>query len=344
MHVISYAHIRDGVLYHGTLSDLDGTPKATWSYEKGGKKVTHDQPIDMPTFRSMWNRVGKLEVFQRNRVRDPERPVDPNADHVIMIAFGQSDQPQTVNFAIPAGETDPQFLSWLKSLNVPKGSMTPEPPALPKRRRQEDEPRDDFAATREKVYVKFFGDRFKVDRGEAGDGPAIDVYVFKPGENARGVERDFYTLVTGGMSDRRMRVPDSVKHQRAELVLYSDKPTDEQIGMLRWLAGLPHVQKRTWYAQGTTMTNGQPPRPIFEDSDLDCFLFLESIVDRDSDMRKKLEVDGDSTDLLWVVPITEAECQFILDESLNEFLDILDEKGHTHTLDEGRRSFVKSRR
>ena len=173
MHLIDYGHKKDGVLYHGTLSDLDGVTRATWSYEKGGKKVTHDQPIDLPTFRSLWNRVGKLEVFQRNRVRDQDRPVDPVADHVISIVFGDKNNPQRAFFAVPAAESDPQFVSWIKSLNIPRGSMTPEPPALPVRKAPKKA--GGHADKREKVYEEFFGDRWMVDRGEAGEGPAIDV-------------------------------------------------------------------------------------------------------------------------------------------------------------------------
>jgi hypothetical protein len=339
MHLIDYGHMVDGVLYHGTLSDLDGVPKTTWSYEKGGKKVTHDQPIDLPTFRSLWNRVGKLDVFQRNRVRDPDRPVDPVADHVISIMFGDTNNPQRAIFAVPADESDPQFLSWIKSLNIPKGSMTPEPPALPARKgaKKASGP----AAERERVYEELFGERWTLNRAEAGQGPPIDVYTFKPGEDSRGYERDFYTLVTSGMSDAPMRVPDSAPFSRAELVLYVDNPTDEHVALLRWLAGLPHIQRRTWYGFGTTMPNGNPPQPIFEDSDLDCFIFLHSDVGRDDNLHNKLVLDGDPTALLWVVPITEAECQFILDESPDEFQDLLDRKKHPPVLDEGRRSYIK---
>lgn len=343
MHVIQYVHGQDGVLYQGTLSDLDGVARATWSYERGGKKVTHDQSINMPTFRSLWNRVGKLEVFKQNRVRDVNAQLDWNNNHLVSIIFGDKDNPTTVYFAVPTSETDPQLQSWLKSLNVPKGSMTPEPPALPVRGRAK-ESLSNFSATREKVYKKFFGDRFRVDEGGADDGPAIDVYIFKPGEDSRGDERDFYTLVTSGMSDRPMRVPDSVDHCRAELVLYVKKPTDEQIGMLRWLATLPHTQRTTWYSYGTTMTNGQPPRPMFEDSDLDCFFFTHPIIERDDTMSEKLVLDGDPTDLLWVMPITEAECQFILDNEFKDFFELLERKQHPFILDEGRRSYVKDRR
>src|SRR5262245_53972354 len=338
MHLIDYAHRRQGVLYHGTLSDLDGQPKATWTYEKSGRKVTHDQPIDLPTFRSLWNRVN-LDVFKRNRVRDPDRPVDPDATHVIGIAFGTTEDPKWAYFAVPANESDPQFLNWLKSLNIPTGSAGP--PPVPARAPANGPGR--LAKARENVYPKFFGSNWTVDREEDPDGPAIDVYVFEPGEDGRGKERDFYTLVTGGMSDKRMRVPKEVEFRRAELVLYVEKPTDEQIGLLRWLARLPLVQEGTWYSPGTTMTNGNPPRPIFDDSDLCCYLFLEPVVGRDNKLHEKLDVDGDPVALLWVVPITEAECQYILDRSPDDFLDLLDRKKHPFVLDEGRRSYVRAK-
>lgn len=340
MHLIDYAHLRGGVLYHGTLSDLDGVPKATWTYEKGGRKVTRDLPLDAPTFRSLWNRVGNLDVFKRHRVRDPDRPVDPVATHVISILFGEPANPQRAYFAVPAGEADPQFLSWLKSLNIPTDASAG-PPPVPGRERPKKVSR--WAAAREKVYPKFFGSKWTVDREDEPDGPPIDVYVFKPGEDSRGKERDFYTLVTGGMSDAPMRVPKQVEFCRGELLLYVEKPTDEHIGVLRFLARLPLVQERTWYGYGTTMTNGNPPQPIFDDSNLSCYLFLQPVVGRDNTLHEKLEVDDDPVALLWVVPITEPECQYILDRSIGDFLNLLDRKEHPFVLDEGRRSYVRER-
>ena len=338
MNVIDYGHVFDGVLYHGTISNLDGVPKATWTFEKNGEKVTEDRPIDLPTFRSLWNRVSNLEVFKRNRVREGEKPVDPIADHVISIIFGDKDQPQRVFFAVPAAEADPQFQSWLKSLNVPNQTpaRSPAPPAPTKL--------TSHAADRERVYPKFFGEEFTIDRDKPAKGPAIDVMTFEPGKDSRGRERDFYTLVTSGMSDGAMRVPKTAPFRRAELVLYVEKPKKQHIALLRYWAQLPHLQETTWYGNGTTMTNGQPPQPIFKDSVLDCFLFLEPIVGKDNTLHEKLVFEGDPTTMLWVVPITHAECQSILDDSLDEFLNLLDRKQHPFILDERRKSYVRTRK
>jgi hypothetical protein len=337
MHLIDYAHMRQGVLYHGTLSDLDGVPKATWTYEKGGRKVSENQPIDLLTFRSLWNRVGNLDVFKRNHVRDANREVDPVGTHVISILFGEATDPKRAYFAIPADEADPQFQHWVKSLNIPSGSAAPPPPRKSAKPAEEV---DEVIAAREEVYVELFGNAWTVDRGKEGDGPAIDVYTFEPEDEYK---RDFYTLITGGMADERMRVPKGVKFKRAELVMYVEKPTELHVNLLRWLATLPHVQKGTWYGPGTTMNNGNPPQPIFDDSVLDNFLFLESIVSPDDTLPEHFTLDDDPVALLWVVPITDAERHFIMDRELSDFLDLLDRKKHSHVLDEGRRSYVRAR-
>ena len=353
MHVITYAHVRDGVLYTGTLSDLDGRPKATWSYKAGGRRVTQDQPLDPAAFRSLWNRVGNLDVFKRNRARDPNAPVDPVNTHVVTIAFGEPDRPQLAHFAVPADESDPQFRSWLKSLNIPAATpATPNPPPLPARKPakaaepdedeedEEDEEAAELIAARQETYARLFGPEWTVDRGEEGDGPAIDVYTFEPEDTKK---RDFYTLVTGGMADERMRVPKGAEYRRVELVMYVEKPTETHVALLRWLATLPHVQETTWYGPGTTMNNGNPPQPIFDGSVLDNFLFLKPIVSPDDSLSEWWTLDDDPVGLLWVVPITDAERHFIADRELSDFLDLLDRKGHKHVLDEGRRSYVKGR-
>jgi hypothetical protein len=122
MHVIDYGHMRDGVLYHGTISDLDGTVRSTWTYEEEGEKVTRDRPIDEDTFNSLWNGIANLDVFRRSLVRDPDRPIDPVSHHVIGIVFAQGEQKGQYLFLVPAGETDPDFARWLEALNVPEGS------------------------------------------------------------------------------------------------------------------------------------------------------------------------------------------------------------------------------
>lgn len=337
MHVIDYGHMREGVLYHGTISDLDGSPRATWTYEENGKKVTREQPIDAATFGRLWNGVNASDVFKRCKVRDPNREVNPTVDHVVSIVYEKDGQQQRRFFAIPAEESDPEFLGWLKALKIPQGSLGPAGAVeghLPEK--------PGFSAEREKVFPRFFGAKWTVRRDSPPPYPAIDVMVFEPGKDGHGNERNFYTLVTSGMSDAPMSVPEQLP-RRAELLLYVSDPKDEHIEVLQWLARLPHMQQGTWYGGGTTMTNGNPPQPIFEGSELNNYLFLFPVVGKDDEVPKQLVVGGDATTVLWVVPITHAECQLILEKSLKAFLDVLDKKRHPFILNEKRGCYVRSK-
>jgi hypothetical protein len=339
MHTIDYGHERDGVLYHGTISDLDGVPASTWTYEDKGKKVTRDQPIDDATFRYLWNCISKLPVFRRSMVRDPDQAFDPAADHVIGIAFTKGAQVQRAYFAVPADESDPEFLRWLEALNVPTKSAKQS--GRPDARTAGGRKLSRLAAAREKVYLQFFGKKWSVRRESPPQDPPIDIYVFEPGEDPEGNERDFYTLVTSGMSDSPMNVADDAPFRRAELLLYVDEPADDHLHVLQWLARLPLTQEHTWYGPGTTMTNGQPPEPIFNDSELDCYFFMRPLFGEDDAVHEKLVLDGDPTTMLWVVPITHAECQFIQRNSPSRFVDLLAEKTHPLTLNETRRSYIR---
>jgi hypothetical protein len=123
-HIIDYAHgVQGVVLYHGTVSDLDGVPKSTWTYEDGGQKIRRDQPIDEEAFRFLWwDGIAGNDVFQRHFATDMEAEVNPFTHHVIGIVFTRAGKPERCLFLVPAGETDPAFLRWLATLNVPKAS------------------------------------------------------------------------------------------------------------------------------------------------------------------------------------------------------------------------------
>lgn len=188
---------------------------------------------------------------------------------------------------------------------------------------------------REPVYRELFGDCFTVNHELQPLVPHVDVYHFEPGYD----ERSFHTLITGGMSDLPMYwTPEGVA-RRVELVIYTDRFEPHVVELLRWLAHLVHDQA-TWLSPGSTMTNGHPPQPIFDGSVLDCFAFLDSVVQPDAFLRDKLVLGGDPVDLLWVMPITAKEMGVIRERSLDAFLDLLDANHHPHVLNVRRRSYV----
>jgi hypothetical protein len=193
---------------------------------------------------------------------------------------------------------------------------------------------------REELYRSIFTDessQWSVDHELLPMVPHLDVYVFPMrGEDEEGNVTEFFALVTGGMSDFPMNVPEGLAYKRAELVMYAREPKPEYIRLLRFLARLPHQQEATWYFHGTTMTNGQPPQPIFDGSSLDCYLFLCSPDQPEDSWLQEDEL----TMLLWVVPITRGERQFIMDRDLEAFIEAYDQTPNSLLLNERRQAVV----
>lgn len=195
---------------------------------------------------------------------------------------------------------------------------------------------DDLLRRRETVYGQMFGQCSSVSHELLPRDPHIDVYIFEPDFAGR----PFYTLVTGGMSDVAMKVPPGSPFTRVELVLYAAEPEETYIEFLRHLAHIPHDQG-TYFTPAGTMTNGQPPQPIFDDdSVLDCVLFLFSLVEPDNSLHERLVIDNEPVHLLWVVPVSMAECEFVRTHDIEEFLEIFEEREHPIVLDPQRLSYL----
>lgn len=122
-HLIDYGHMRAGVLYHGTISDLDGKPKATWTFELNGKKTTETRQLSEEEFDSVWNGIVDNSIFKNFLVTDPETHVDPIANHIIALFYSDGDNELLRNYSIPDNEDDPGFLRWLELLRIPRGSL-----------------------------------------------------------------------------------------------------------------------------------------------------------------------------------------------------------------------------
>lgn len=188
---------------------------------------------------------------------------------------------------------------------------------------------------RESVYEEYFGSYEFVSHEIGMQVPHVDVYAYSPGHRGR----DFYTLVTGGMSDLPMRVPRGVSANRAELVMYVEEPKEEYLALLRFLAHFPH-NHHTWLGFDHTFPNGQPAQPLFDDAALDTLLMIRSILEPDATLSQSLRIDKDPVCLLWVVPITTAECELKLRAGSEALLDLFDQVEHPIVLDEKRPSYV----
>lgn len=122
-HLIDYGHMKGGVLYHGTISDLDGKSQATWTFELAGKKTTESRELSEEEFDSIWNGIIDCKIFKDCLVTDPKSKVDPIANHVVAVFYTEGDSEILRNYSIPHTENDSTFLKWLDLLQIPKGSL-----------------------------------------------------------------------------------------------------------------------------------------------------------------------------------------------------------------------------
>jgi hypothetical protein len=201
----------------------------------------------------------------------------------------------------------------------------------------EDEAVRELVRLREEVYARFFGENAVVSHEVLPQIPHIDVRTYGPGHR----EREYFTLVTSGMSNAAMDVPARATHvsRRVELILYCSEPKQEYIDTMRWMAHFPHNAK-AWIGAGHTMPNGNPPEPFWGSEALDTFLFMPSIVRPDSGLPGELSFDGEPVEFLWLVPLTSAESDLKLDKGFGAILDLFLERQHPVVFNPRRTSYV----
>ncbi|MEQ8820401.1 MAG: suppressor of fused domain protein [Sumerlaeia bacterium] len=191
---------------------------------------------------------------------------------------------------------------------------------------------------REAVYAELFGEDFNVNHELIPMVPHLDVYIFEPTE-----QRPFYTLITGGMSDVPMTIPDELDEpgelRRSELLLYANENKPEYAQLLRFLARMPH-EFQTWLGPGHTVPNGDPPKPFFEKSKLTTALLLPPIVEEDQGLRERLTIKGDPVNPYWVTFLTDRETNLKLRRGTEAILNLFERRRHPFVLKEQRRSYV----
>jgi hypothetical protein len=177
----------------------------------------------------------------------------------------------------------------------------------------------------------------------------IDVHIVPPSQ-----ERDYYTLVTSGMSDRPMNTPDVAADLRyAELVICLPPTWDltEQgmkndanfwpVGTLKMLARLPHTYD-TWLAIGHTVPNGDPPEPYAPNTKLCCALICNPVLFEDGFTELRVR-DGKTINFYSFLPIYEEEMNHKLKHGSSSLFELLGAKGVTEILDVARENVCKKR-
>jgi len=200
-----------------------------------------------------------------------------------------------------------------------------------------EEPNEELAHRREALYGELFGVIEIVHHELLILVPHIDVYQIAPTEN-----RPFYTFVTGGMSDLPMAAPKKARpeYRRVELVFYADSANAEYPNLLQHLAHFPH-DNHSWLHWGHTMPNGNPPHPLFTTSTLDTLYFTASIVTPDNRLGQRLSWKNEAIHLVWVVPISTAECGLALQKGSDSLLDLFERVNHPFVFTGDRKSYVQ---
>jgi hypothetical protein len=188
--------------------------------------------------------------------------------------------------------------------------------------------------TRESHYQRFFGPLSEPVMHSTDVRPVhIDIYQFAPTE-----ERPFWTLITGGMSDRRQNVPaDAGSHiaPRAEILMYVRKPEHWMFAVLKGLAEMPFDDDTYlhWYH---TVPNGKPMTARV--SQLTSFFFLPPYFEEDG--FDSLIVEGDRVHILMLLPITEAEREYAMQHGSQALEEVMSSSDFDPVVDEERSSLV----
>lgn len=194
---------------------------------------------------------------------------------------------------------------------------------------------DKSKSERENVYGNIFGEPDIANHELMPFDPHVEIYIYSPETS----QRPFYTIATSGLSNERMPNSQSIEFKRIELILYAKEPKKIYIDLLRYLSHIPHDQQ-TCFTPGGTMTNGVPPQPVFDESDLNCFVFLFPIISPDDSLDSKLVINGDPVSFLWPVAISKQECDLVRDNRVEDLLELFEKNQHPFLIDEQRKSYL----
>lgn len=192
-----------------------------------------------------------------------------------------------------------------------------------------------YLEAREAHYTRFFGPLTQPVNHSTDVQPVhIDVYQFEP--NA---DRDFWTLVTGGMSDARMPLPNDAEAHisgYSEVFMYAREPLGWMISVLKGLGEMPFVDE-TFLHWFHTIPNGQPMTA--KPSLLTSFLLLPPYYE-DRAFGDDFVIDGHRVQPLFLVPITEEERQYAVKNGVEALEEKFEEGGLESVVDEDRKSLV----
>ncbi len=177
----------------------------------------------------------------------------------------------------------------------------------------------------------------------------IDVHHVKPTP-----ERPYHTLVTSGMSDLAMNVPneiDATKYMELMVTLPRDWKIDEDsfknenwywpIRQLKYLARFPHKYD-SWLGWGHTIPNGEPAESFAESTELSGIIILPSINISNDFFELKIN-DDKIIQFYSIVPMYNEEMNLKLAKGTDFILDKFDKYNISDVINVSRRNVGKKR-
>jgi hypothetical protein len=174
----------------------------------------------------------------------------------------------------------------------------------------------------------------------------IDVHFVAPTP-----QRNFYTLVTSGMSDRPMKAPEGAEHLRyGELMIclpphwklskeaFADEENYWPVRTLKFLARLPH-EYDTWISFGHTIPNGDPAEK-FPGTNFCCALIGLPHMLPEEFWKFKIEPDKEII-FYTVLPLYREEMDLKLKKGADALWAALDKNGVNELVDVRRKNSVK---
>ena len=194
---------------------------------------------------------------------------------------------------------------------------------------------------------KFFSDDDIVVMHEnVSDSIHVDVYVVMPNK-----ERDYYILVTSGMSHFAMKVPDNKKEDCfMELVailpdnwqLNSESFKNEDnywpIRQLKILARYPHINS-TWFGYGHTIANGSKSKSMSPNNSFTGLILLPGMTLPKEFM--EIVTDKKKVRLYSMIPLYAEELDFKLKNGVESLMDKFVTYGISDKIDVKRKNTCK---
>jgi hypothetical protein len=179
---------------------------------------------------------------------------------------------------------------------------------------------------------------------------SIDILIVAPTPN-----RNYYTLITSGMSELAMKVPDGAEeYQYTELMIclpptwklsdeaFKDERNYWPVRALKTMARFPH-EYNTWLYMGHTLVNGNPVQPYSVDSGFKgMFVWVPEVEDQSGFFN--LEMNSEKVVHFYtLVPLYEEELDYKVKHGEEELLNKLNKIGVTDVLNPSRQNSCKKR-